>query len=663
MLKSLVDLPEWHAACKRYRYDIPRFAIECLGMELTWHQFELYTSIAVPGSRTSVSSGHGCFGYGTLIKMFDGTFKPVQDIQENDILMGEDNESPREVTHLITGQERLYEFTYTNGKSHVFNESHILCIMDEKGFRSTITVRGFLNWKQKKQRRYTCYRWTENGNEPVAIKSIKSKGKGDYYGFELQNNHMFLGENDHVLHNTGKTRSAGVVALWHLCFFPHSIMLFTAPQIDQLRKLVWKEIEICKELMKTRRLAWLVDYIEVLAESVYIKGCQKTWHIFAKTAPPNKPTNLAGLHAKYLMIWGDEAAGIADPVFDVLTNALTEADNRMCLTSQPARPTGFFYDTHHKLSKAVGGIWNALIFNSEESPIVSLKKIKEALLQYGSRDDPQYMIRIRGLFPNLAGEFLVTHDKAKKCYEGRSLKGKRYKDYGYFLAVDVGGGVGRDDSTIVVGRVWGNGRHGDRARRIEIIDIPLCKNNDNIHELAGVINECIIQYPNISILLDANGAGSGLAQYLTSIGIAYKKIRWGGQCFGMNDRKEFFNQRAQAFVSLMRAIESGRFKIRTLKLKAKIEEQLTRIPYTFDDQARFKISSKEDMKRKGIKSPDLVDTFAFMYLAGTHFSIADDGLHEDFNHNPDTGPSKPTPEGNETKEMLDEADEIAELLS
>lgn len=663
MLKPLFSLPEWHAACKRYRYDIPRFAIEGLGMEITWQQFELYTEVAIPGSRVSVSSGHGCFGLNTLIKMYDSTFKYVQDIEENDLVMGDDGES-RLVTHILRGKEKLFKFKYKNGKHHVFNESHILCLMDEMGLRLTVTVKEFLSWKRPKQRRYTLYRVTPQGFERVPIQSVKSQGKGDYYGFELHNNHRFLGEDDIVLHNTGKTRSAGVVALWHLLFFPESIMMFTAPQIEQLRKLVWKEIEICKGLLRENRLAWLADYVEVLAETVFIRGFQKTWHIYAKTAPPNKATNLAGNHAKYLLIWGDEAAGIDDAVFDVLTNALTEDDNRMVLTSQPARPGGFFHDTHHKLSKAVGGVWTSLIFNSEDSPLVSINKIKEALLQYGSRDDPQYMIRIRGLFPDLAGEFLVTYKNARSIWAGRSLKGEKFQDYGYFLAVDVGGGVGRDDSAIVVGKVWGNAQYGARERRVEIIDIPLCKNNDDIHELAGIINECLIQYPNISILLDANGAGSGLAQYLKSMGIAFKAIRWGGQCFSMNNRKEFFNQRAQAYVALSRAIAKGLFKIRTLKFKAKIDDQLTRIPYTFDDQARFKILSKEEMKRKGIKSPDLVDTFAFMYMSGTLYSIAEDGLNYDFSdsgHDPDK-PRGDITMSDEAQEQLAEASKIASLL-
>ncbi len=658
MLKSLASLPEWHLACRRYRFDPSSFAIEALGMDITWHQDELFTSIAVGGSRTTVSSGHGCFGRDTLIKMHDGGYKFVQDIEEGDILMGEDNLSPRVVLYPLNGQQRLYKFSYTNGKHHIFNASHILCVMDEIGCTSTVTVERFLTWKRKKQRRYSLYKWKEYGYERIIIKSIKSKGKGEYFGFELENNHKFLGENDIILHNTGKTRSAGVIALWHLLFFPHSIMLFTAPQIDQLRKQVWKEIQICLDLLKEGRLSWLASYVEILAESVYIKGCAKTWHIFAKTAPPNRPTNLAGLHGDNLLIWCDEAAGVVDEVFDVLVNALTHDDNRMVLTSQPARPSGFFFDTHHRLSIRAGGVWNNLTFNSEDSHIVGLKMIKSALMQYGSREDPQYMIRVRGLFPNLRGEFLMTHLDSRKAWEGRALKKGKHDDYGYFMAVDVGGGVGRDDSSIVIAKVWGNKQFGDRARRIEVTHIPLCKNNDNIHELTAVINECMIQYPNITLLLDANGAGAGLGQHLKSIGIYYKPIFWGGQCFSTAMRKQYVNKRAQAYVCLSRALSSDRFKIRTLYLKGKIEEQLTRIPYTLDEQARFKILSKEEMARKGIKSPDLVDTFAFMFLEGAAYSPANDGINNDQDV-PKNG-DEPT---SDAKSSLAEADEIADLYS
>lgn len=643
-LKPLTELPEWKAGCMRYRYDIARFSIEALGMDYTIQQEELFNSVAFDGSRTTVASGHGCFAKGTPIMLDTGEVIPVEDVTINHFLMGDDGQSRREVLYLERGQEQMYRFTYEDGTQHTFNESHILCLKHiESGQTRELTVRKWNTLTAFQKTRYGVYKlkkqqWGlsyEDRYQTYLIQSVEALGEGDYYGFLVDGNHKFLAGDGTVFHNTGKTRSAGVVALWHLCFFPHSVMMFTAPQIQQLRKLVWKEIEICLSLMRNGRLAWLAQYITVLAETVYIKGHQKTWHVYAKTAAKGNPQSLAGNHGDYLMIWVDEAAAVDAGVFDVLTGALTHDDNRMVMTSQPAKSAGFFYDSHHQLSITAGGVWNNLTFNSEDSEIVSEKKIQEALLQYGSREDPQYMIRIRGLFPDLAGEFLVTNRVAETAYQKRAL-GKDHAKYGYFILVDVGGGVGRDDSTIAIAKVWGTAQWGPTARRAELVNIPLCKNNDDVHELTAKIQECLIEYPNATILLDSNGAGAGLAQNLKSLGIFFKPMHWGGQCFSNKNRKEYVNKRAQAYVCLARAIQQGRFKIRTMYLKAKVISQLTRIPYTFDEQARYKILSKEQMRTKGISSPDIVDTFAFIFLEGTNYTPANDGVNldpESYGHN------------------------------
>lgn len=485
-LVDLRNLVEWKELCLRYRYDITRFAIEALGMSPTWQQDILFRSIAEPGSRTTVASGHG----------------------------------------------------------------------------------------------------------------------------------------------TGKTASSGVVALWHLLFFEDSVMMFTAPQINQLRKLVWKEITLSLTKLAAGPLSWLAEYVVVLAEMVYIKGNDKTWHVLAKTAPKHQPTNIAGQHGDNYMLWIDEACGVDDAVIEVAMGALTHDDNRCCMTSQPARAAGFFYDTHHKLSHRSGGVWNALTFNGEESPIVSEKVLMEMMQKYGHRDDAGYMIRVRGLFPDLSNEFLVTRTQATEMYVGRSLFKDAHDNFGYIISVDVGGGVGRDDSVVAVAKVWGRAQWGEDARRVEIVDIPLCKNKDNLHELTGIIDECLTRYPNATLVLDDNGAGKGLGQHLKSHGIWYKPVIWGGMCFSNSNKREYANKRSMANVCLARAIAQGRFKVTTRRFLTKVQEQITRIAYTFDEHSRYKVLSKEDMRKKGIKSPDIADSFAFLFLEGVNYTEADEVVYD-----------------------------------
>lgn len=55
----LTDDPRYVEFVARYAFDCTRFAIEVCGLSPTHQQIQLFDSVSDPGSRTSVSSGHG----------------------------------------------------------------------------------------------------------------------------------------------------------------------------------------------------------------------------------------------------------------------------------------------------------------------------------------------------------------------------------------------------------------------------------------------------------------------------------------------------------------------------------------------------------------------------------------------------------------------------
>lgn len=85
--------------------------------------------------------------------------------------------------------------------------------------------------------------------------------------------------------------------------FDESIMMFTAPSINQLRNIVVKEISKCLARLRNGSLSWLAEYVEIFSEKVYIKGYDKTWHVTAKTASKHNPTTIAGEHADNYFLW------------------------------------------------------------------------------------------------------------------------------------------------------------------------------------------------------------------------------------------------------------------------------------------------------------------------------------------------------------------------
>ncbi len=162
---TIFEDPRYPAFVKRYQPDPLRFAVEACGVQPSDDQADLYAEMAPPKAKVSVVSGTGCFAAGTLMMRSDGLPVAVEDIRPGDRLMGPDGDSARNVLELKRGREPMYRFTYVDGTSHVFNESHILCLVNtydkngrKAGDRINVTVREYLTWNITKRRSHSIYR-------------------------------------------------------------------------------------------------------------------------------------------------------------------------------------------------------------------------------------------------------------------------------------------------------------------------------------------------------------------------------------------------------------------------------------------------------------------------------------------------------------------------
>lgn len=74
------------------------------------------------------ASGVGkCFGIDTPILMFDGTIRKVQDVAEDELVMGDDG-TPRRVMSLSRGQDMMFDVVPTKGATYRVNSRHILSL-------------------------------------------------------------------------------------------------------------------------------------------------------------------------------------------------------------------------------------------------------------------------------------------------------------------------------------------------------------------------------------------------------------------------------------------------------------------------------------------------------------------------------------------------------
>jgi len=82
-----------------------------------------------------------CFKINTLIRMYDGTTKKVQDIKDGELVMGNDSVD-RIVYGCTSGEEEMFDITPNKGDKFTVNRSHILhCIKTIYSSKTKITKR------------------------------------------------------------------------------------------------------------------------------------------------------------------------------------------------------------------------------------------------------------------------------------------------------------------------------------------------------------------------------------------------------------------------------------------------------------------------------------------------------------------------------------------
>ena len=412
-------------------------------------------------------------------------------------------------------------------------------------------------------------------------------------------------------HGTGKSHLTACLVLWYLLCHKESLVMLTANNIEQVRNVVFAYIKrvwarIC-ELHP-----WLEPYCVITSQNFYVKGYKGVWQIMGKTCSKGNEESLAGNHRAHYLIVVDEASGVSDKAMGVMRGALTEADNRMLMLSQPTRNTGHFYESHYRLAKSASnpnGIYTALALNSELSPFVTDKFIREKRQEYGGVDAPEYCIKVRGIFPDNLSGYLISR---KLVDTGFKTTVTFSDEWGYLALCDVAGGEARDSSVLHICKVSGM----DSDRIIESVLVEEMPRRMDGVQFARYIHDIAPQYPNITFGIDSDGYGLATAQEAERLGVNVHRIHWGRPPHSNAAKKRFTNERTMSAVYVMEALRDDRIALYgdNPVIRDKTIEQFVRIPYSFNERGQWKLDSKEKMRGDGIKSPDIFDSYAFAYL-------------------------------------------------
>ncbi len=395
-------------------------------------------------------------------------------------------------------------------------------------------------------------------------------------------------------HGIGKSATEAIIILWFLACWKNSKIGCTANTSDQLYDILWSEISLWLKRMPEPIQQWY-DW-----KTAYVRmvDSPESWYARARTAKKEAPEALAGLHADNIAIVVDESSGVHDTIFETAQGALTNDNVLVLLISNPTRLSGYFYNTHHKFKKN----WQTMQFDSRESPIVSKTFVEQILNDYGE-DSPQFAVRVAGKFPNAEEDQLIPYELFDLA---SARKFSINMDSPRIGATDVARYGG--DATIH------SERQGNTAKMLQER-----MGQDTMATCGDIVTHIkqgeLEQNPYDYWCIDVIGLGAGVydrCKELQTEGVipdTVKLVAVNVSVSPLND-KEYSNRRAELADEVRKWLRTGsvdeRFREQTCSIKYKAP----------DSKGRLVIEKKEEMKERGLSSPDRFDSLCLSFAIG-----------------------------------------------
>lgn len=392
----------------------------------------------------------------------------------------------------------------------------------------------------------------------------------------------------------GKTFHVAREALRFLYCFPNTAVINTAPTWTQVENQFWR-------YFRDAYNSALVPLGGKLLKTELSIG--DTW--FAKGIA-NNPDNVAsfqGWHAENIMMIFDEASGIPQKIWEAAIGAMSGGHVvRFVVIGNPNTNSGPFYDafkdpTFHKIRISAFDIPNVI----EKRPVIpgltDHHFVEEIAARYGTQSDA-YKVRVLGEFPDQASNTLIGIDRIESAFNAdRELQNQDDDVTGLDVAR-----FGEDDSALVR-------RKGNFAK------VEWVVNGNNTMELAGKCAIYLRANPKTKLYIDITGGlGAGVFDRLREqpdIASRVYGVNVAGQA---RDPVTFINIRVESWFNV------GEWLRDAILEKHEGFYELAQPTYKITSGGKMQLEGKEDMKKRGVPSPNVGDALALTLSKATEGS-------------------------------------------
>ncbi len=295
------------------------------------------------------------------------------------------------------------------------------------------------------------------------------------------------------------------------------------------------------------------------------------------------PDSLRGLYFDGLVL--DEYAQMKSELRDeVLQPALTDRRGWQFVIGTPAGVDAFSSLYHRALAE--GDVWYAGRFTVDHTGALPEAEVR---LSQTSMDENAFRREFLCDFSASADDQLVPIDVARAAANRSAPPGPNVAPL--VLGVDVARFGG--DRTVVFPR---RGRAALAPRVFRGLDLM---------QGVGVISSAILELRPAAVFIDATGMGAGVVDRLRELGHRVSGIEFGGAAHN----PKFANRRAEMWCALANWLREGG----CIPQDESLISDLCAPKYFFDSSGRQRLEPKEDIKRRGLPSPDLADALALTF--------------------------------------------------
>ena len=382
-------------------------------------------------------------------------------------------------------------------------------------------------------------------------------------------------------HGTGKSTTASWAMLWFLLLrFPNKVVV-TAPTSSQLFDAMFAELkrwinELPKELQQL---------LNVKSDRVELVSAPAEAFISCRTARAETPEALAGVHSDNVLLVVDESSGVPESVFEAAAGSMSGHNATTLMLSNPTRSSGTFFESHNRMADS----WWTRTWSCIDSPLVSDEFVDEMRMRYGEESNA-FRVRVLGQWP-LADDNTIIPFHLVEAAQHRDVE--NYEDAKIVWGLDVAR-FGNDATALC------------KRQGSVINEVRSWRGLDLMQTCGRVVAEYNALPPSkrpSEVLVDSIGLGSGVVDRLRELDLPVRGINV-SESPSMGDT--YMNLRSELWFKAKAFLEERGCKI---PKDDQLLSELTSVRYSFTSSGKMKAESKDEMRKRGLGSPDLADAF------------------------------------------------------